>query len=334
VSLLTWDEGQEDDVLIDGVRVIKMSAREDGLPVLRFIHPRWTSLVRAMQRADADLYYQNLAESVTGQAAWWCRRHERRFVYSVASDSHCDPKLPFMWKPWERWLYRYGILNADRVIVQTFLQQRMLTSGFGVDSIPLPMPCQGRNGDDYRPPLPPLPGRMRLLWVGRIAPVKRLELFLEVAREMPEVSFDIAGPINPEVLYSKTIIDQAKSVSNVRYLGRIPREQMDSLYENVQALCCTSISEGFPNTFLEAWSHGLPVISTVDPDGMISTHNLGGVAQDRQGLIRELRAIFYDTDIWRERSNRARGHYLEHYTIDAAMARFESVFIELLRERS
>src|SRR4029453_9741886 len=60
----------------------------------RFLHPRWTSLSRALLRADADVYYQNCAEAATGQVAWWTRRHGRRFVYSVASDMHCDPALP------------------------------------------------------------------------------------------------------------------------------------------------------------------------------------------------------------------------------------------------
>ncbi|MDD5414837.1 MAG: glycosyltransferase, partial [Smithellaceae bacterium] len=82
VSLVTWDEGQADDQVVDGVRVIKTCSRDTGLPGLRFFHPRWTSLIRALRRADADLYYHNCAEYVTGQVALWCRRNGRKFVYS------------------------------------------------------------------------------------------------------------------------------------------------------------------------------------------------------------------------------------------------------------
>ena len=104
VSILTWDEGQPKDVDIDGVRVIKMCRRSAGIAGLRFLFPRWTSLNSAMRRADADLYYQNCAEYVTGQVALWCRHNRRKFVYSVANDPDVDPHLPDMHTMRERLL--------------------------------------------------------------------------------------------------------------------------------------------------------------------------------------------------------------------------------------
>ena len=87
VSLVVWNEGPPGDEQIDGVRVIKLCRQIGGLPGLRFLHPRWTSLWRALGRADADVYYHNCAEAITGQVAIWCRRHARPFVYSVAQRS-------------------------------------------------------------------------------------------------------------------------------------------------------------------------------------------------------------------------------------------------------
>ena len=43
VSLITWDEGQDDEQVIHGVHVIKLCSRSDGVPGLRFFHPRWSS---------------------------------------------------------------------------------------------------------------------------------------------------------------------------------------------------------------------------------------------------------------------------------------------------
>ena len=59
VSMLTWDEGQADGEIIDGVKVFKLCRKDDGIKGLRFFWPRWTSLNVAMKRADADIYYQN-----------------------------------------------------------------------------------------------------------------------------------------------------------------------------------------------------------------------------------------------------------------------------------
>ena len=55
VSLLTWDAGQGDGQTATGVTVYKMCRLDAGFRVLRFVHPRWTSLWRALTRADADI---------------------------------------------------------------------------------------------------------------------------------------------------------------------------------------------------------------------------------------------------------------------------------------
>ena len=48
VSLITWDEGQQDGDVVDGVRLIKMCRQDAGFPGLRFFHPRWSSLKTAI----------------------------------------------------------------------------------------------------------------------------------------------------------------------------------------------------------------------------------------------------------------------------------------------
>lgn len=64
------------------------------------------------------------------------------------------------------------------------------------------------------------------------------------------------------------MLARARSLSNVRLHGRIAeRAALAELYRGAALLCCTSSLEGFPNTFLEAWSHGLPVVTTSTPTG-------------------------------------------------------------------
>lgn len=332
VSLLTWDEGQPDEMVIEGVRVIKMCREDAGLPGLRFFTPRWTSLIKALKSADADVYYQNCAEYITGQVALWCRLRRRGFVYSVASDPDCDPLLPAMNTLRERLLYRYGLLHADRIIVQTGHQQRMLRSGFNLDSVVLPMPCPGPATAEYRMPREPSAQTCQVLWVGRIARVKRLELLLEIARALPTVTFHVAGMPYAGDSYSESVLNQARTFPNVRVHGMVPREQMADLYRSVSMLCCTSLYEGFPNTFLEAWSHGLPVVSTVDPDNLITSRALGGAAADASSLVSAIQKLADSPVLWRERSANARRYYSENHAVDTVMRRFEQNFIEISRE--
>ena len=58
-------------------------------------------------------------------------------------------------KAWrERVLFRYGLAHADRIIVQTETQQRMLEDGRRLGSVVLPMPVQAPAGP-FVPPSPP-----------------------------------------------------------------------------------------------------------------------------------------------------------------------------------
>lgn len=326
VSMITWDEGQTDGVRLDGVRVWKACRREAGWRGVRFFVPRWTSLVSAMRRADATVYYQNTAEYVTGQVALWAGRAGRGFVYSVASDPDCDPELPTLPSRRERILYRYGLRHADHVVVQTQTQQRMLGRGFGRSSTVIPMPCEGPTDAAYDPPSAPTDGHARVAWIGRVAPVKRLELLLDVARLVPEVGFDVAGPWNQDSDYGVQLRAAAEAVSNVAVRGRLRRDELDSFYRGRHVLCCTSSFEGFPNTFLEAWSHGLPAVSTVDPDGVIAQGGLGEVGWDAPSIAQGLRRLLLSRERWETASRNARRYFADNHAFEAVMPRFEEVF--------
>jgi len=327
VSLVTWDEGQVDGATIDGVRVLKLCRQSAGIPGLRFFHPRWTSLNAALTRADAEVYYHNCGEYVTGQVALWARQHRRRFVYSVASDPECDPRLPQM-KAWrERALFRYGLGHADRIIVQTETQKRMLADDRQLDSQVLPMPVLTPPGP-FNPPSPPPSGGARVLWVGRISPEKRPELFLELARSCPELQFDLVGPDDNGPCAAR-VLAGARALENLTVHGAIAREKVYDFYRAAACLCSTSLFEGFPNTFLEAWSQGVPVVSTFDPDGLITKRELGAAAADVPGLARALRELLSSRDRWSQASQRARAYFVDNHTIESAMPRFERIFLEL-----
>lgn len=331
VSLVTWDEGQADEEMVDGVRVIKTCPRDSGVYGLRFFHPRWTSLNRALHRADADVYYHNCAEYVTGQIALWCRHRGRKFVYSSASDLACTRGFPDMKKWRVRVLYRYGLLHADRIVVQTHRQQSMLRDGFGLESTVLPMPCPGPSPTEYQAPEPPHYDSCRILWVGRISPEKYLERLLELAQLCTGMHFDVVGPADGSK-YAKEICDRARTLPNLTLHGAIPRARMPEFYKRAACLCCTSVQEGFPNTFLEAWSHGLPVVSTFDPDRLIAERRLGAAAGDVAGLAAGIQRLIQSSDEWRQVSARARQYYVENHTLDAVMPGFVKIFLDALSD--
>ncbi|MBN1506426.1 MAG: glycosyltransferase family 4 protein [Sedimentisphaerales bacterium] len=333
VSVLTWDEGQGDGTEIDGVRILTMCRKEAGIKGLRFFWPKWTSLVAAMKRADAEVYYQNCGEYVTGQVALWCRRHRRAFVYSVASDPDCDVRLPEMHKIRERVLYRYGLKHADRVIVQTRRQQKMLQASFQRESVVIPMPCPGPSDGEYADHEGDRNGSQRVLWIGRICEVKRPDRLLDLAQACPDVTFDLVGPL-ADTEYSRGVCARAKTLGNVVLHGPAARERVSEFYRNARIMCCTSDYEGFPNTFLEAWSHGLPIVSTIDPDSVVVDNHMGVIASDQQGLAQGIRTLLGDSRTWLQASRFARQYHLRNHTVDSVMPRFQKVFREVVNKSS
>lgn len=324
VTLLTWDEGGPPDEMIRGVRVIKICRQTAGLPGLRFFHPKWTGLNHAMRRADSDVYYHNFSECVTGQVALWCRRNRRSFVFSAASDADCDPRLPELHSVRERVLYRYGLRHADRVIVQTMTQQRRMKDNFAVDATVIPMPCQ--QPPQTRAPTPS-PDRRRVLWVGRVSPVKRPDRLLQLAAQCPGLAFDLVGPFYDDP-FCRDIRQRAERLSNVTIHGAVSRDGMHAFYQRAALLCCTSDYEGFPNTFLEAWSYGVPVVSTVDPDGIIEARHLGRFAAEVGELKHAMEQSLASVEPYQAMSFNARQYYLQMHTPDAVMPKVERILLD------
>ena len=108
--------------------------------------------------------------------------------------------------------------------------------------------------------------------------------------------------------------------------GRLGRLELNRLYHQAGVLVCTSSLEGFPNTFLEAWSVGLPVLTTFDPDRIIATHHLGAVAADLAGLEGQLRGLFASDDVYTARRARCYAYFCAHHTVDAVVEAHESMW--------
>jgi glycosyltransferase involved in cell wall biosynthesis len=328
VSLVTWDEGQKPEQVVDGVRCISLCKADEGLAWLRFVHPRLTSLFKALARADADVYYHNCAEHYTGAIAWWCKRNGRAFVYSTAHDYDCryDVPLPSVRKPHHKALYRYGLRRSSSLIVQTEYQRQLLQRELGLSSVALPMPCVGPSEAEFCPPA--FPTELRVAWVGRLDPQKRLEWFLELAEHLPSIRFDIAAASDVVGAYRKGLKERATRISNIKWLGMVPREQMSGVYRGALCLCCTSLHEGFPNTFLEAWSVGTPLVTSFDADRIVERYRLGGTGNSVADLAVAIQTLALDRAAWVSASRNAREYFVERHSLNAAMPRFERVFVD------
>lgn len=325
VSFVTLDVGQGRDEDLDGIMAYRAYATDSGWSGFRFFHPRLTGVWRAMRRANADIYYQRTSDTLTGLVCAFCRRRKKRFVFAVGHDADCDPALPHCPNRRERVPYLYGLVRADAVIAQTFAQQRNLDDHFGVHSIVIPscaLSPQLRSQQTSR-------NRPCLIWLGRFAPHKRLELLLDVASRCTEVDFHVLGDRSASD-YVNGLKDRASRLTNLRLVGYVPHAELDQHYDRATALICTSVAEGFPNTFLEAWSRRIPVITSVDPDGVVARHRLGCVAEDVDALTNAVQTICFDKKARNRMAEAASKYFVMHHTVPVAVHAYERLLRGLM----
>jgi glycosyltransferase involved in cell wall biosynthesis len=325
VSLITFDHGQREEETFGGVRVIKSFPASGGIRGLRKF-TRAKLLWRAMRRADADIYLQMGAGDETGLTLLGSNfksERARRLVFCLASDADCQGVLGARKLGLQNSLYRFGIKRASLIISQTQKQKENLEASLSLKSRIIPMAVPALSSS--------CPRRAKsVLWVGRLMPEKRFEWLLEVARRCPEIKFHIAGTANHPSGYAAELMSAAAAVPNVRTHGRVSRAELNGLFQTCGFLCCTSMLEGFPTTFLEAWSCGLPVITTFDPDGIVARNGLGRVVNTVDELTSNLKALVGDDEARGRMSRAAVKFFGENYGVETVSRQFRRAFAEVL----
>lgn len=329
VSFVVLDHGQDDGENCEGVTVFKASAPGHGL---RSFYPRMSGLWQALRRADADVYYQRMAETTTGIVGAFCRFRSRRFIFATAVDYDCvrHPR-PYRTRR-EEWFYRYGLQRADRIFVQTLHQQELMRRNFGRESV-LVRNCgirvEDADGVVSRAAGPEHPPRV--LWIGRFAFQKQPLLAIEVAARCPSVTFDVIGDGDDAALGAQ-IRQRTSGTPNVLLHGYVPHAGMAAFYRRADLLLCTSLQEGFPNVFLEAFSCGIPVVSTVDPDNLIASHGLGRVCSTPEDLAAAVRSLTQDRAAWIDCSRRSQAYYRSQHDPSVILPEYARQVTDLLAD--
>lgn len=294
-----------------------------GFPGLRFFHPRLPGMLGALDRADADVYFQHCAGLETGLTAYHCRRRGRVFVYFAGSDTDFSFRGARVGNLRDRALFFWGLKHASGIVAQNERQAAMCRDALGREAIVIPTAVAPADSD-------PRNKDGSIVWVGALRAVKGPERFLELARRMPERTFVmVGGPIASEAEYGRRVAAEAAALSNVRATGRIPRDQVDAIVARAALLVNTSRVEGFPNAFLEAWQHRTPVVSFVDVDGLLAREGVGVVCDGVDDMAAAIARLSGDRDRLHAMGERGRRLIDERYSAPALAPRYLRWFEEL-----
>ena len=319
VSVVTCDYGQAADLTVDGVRLLKSHPPHGGIPVLRFFHPRLSRALRALAAADAEVYYARGLGVPAGEAFEVARWRRAAFVLGTAHDLDVRRALPLHRSPRDRAWARRTLRGADAIVAQTEVQRALYQEEFGRASEVIPNLVE-------IPAAPVDPGgEGAVVWLATYKRSKRPEWFLELARRLPAQRFVMCGmpPVPPDSARAwEEARAAARACPNLEVRGYVGHDRLGPLLAEASLLVHTSPAEGFPNTMLEAWAHGLPAISAVDPDGVVEREGLGETAGSLDALEHAVRRWMSDPALRRAAGARARRHVLARHAPDRVLDAF------------
>jgi glycosyltransferase involved in cell wall biosynthesis len=184
----------------------------------------------------------------------------------------------------------------------------------------------GRKADAVVPNFHPEPsetinkdGPLSVVWVANLKALKQPEVFIRLAARLDDltgVRFVIVGAMQGSKVWREQLMRAIQSVTNVDYLGAKTQREVNELLARAHVLVNTSITEGYPNTFIQAWQRGVPVISlSVNPDGVLDRQGIGIHAGSEQRLEEAVRRLLGDAALRNEYAARAREYASRRHSL-------------------
>ncbi len=290
-------------------------------------HPRWGYLEdmwavnKALREHQPHVIYQRVGCGYTGVCASYARRHGARMIWHVAHDTDVSHEsLPDGRNPirhrLEKLSLEYGLRRTQKIVTQTQAQSLLLDANYG------------REANRVVPNFHPLPletidksGPLQVLWIANLKPWKRPEVFVRLAnslRDLTGVHFLMVGAAATgagDRAWSQQLTASIEATPNLRYLGSLPQNKVNELLARAHLFVNTSVHEGFPNTFIQAWMREVPVASlSVDPDGVLERECVGRLSGTEDRLATWVRSMLTKPQLRKEYSLRAKTYAFAHHS--------------------
>jgi len=175
-----------------------------------------------------------------------------------------------------------------------------------------------------------------LLFVGRLARVKRVETVIMLTKSLLEDGFKVKTVIvgdGPMRHYCRVLSEPVKD--NIIFTGQVPHAQLRDYYALSDVLVLPSYSEGLPTVLLEASAAGKPSIATnVNGISDIVVHGETGFLVGRDESIRTYchwaKAVFSDEGMAKRMGKNALEHVRNHFSWDEIVSRYEELYEQIL----
>lgn len=212
-------------------------------------------------------------------AGWWLKRWREAIVIMISHGDIFD-RPPNSYDRYLTWFYKVMTPRAYRradgiVAISPHMADTMRRYGVDIDKVHLiPNGINPREIGVFENVVPRNSdhGPLKLLFVGRIEPIKGLDCLVAGCEELDRRGIDftlaIAGKGSSTYLNQlKQRIQRAGLQNRIEWIGSVPREKLFSLYSQHHILIVPSINDPCPLVVLESMASGLPVVGS----------NVGGI---------------------------------------------------------
>ncbi|MEW6234274.1 MAG: glycosyltransferase family 4 protein [Candidatus Omnitrophota bacterium] len=311
VQFITRGHGPAETFESEGIRVYKIPYREN--PALRMVLGM-RDLYRQLVGLDTDLFLQRGGGVESGLTAMAASRKRKPYLFMTCHDWDVDGTNEKRLGLIGGWLLRRGMKRADFVIAQSQWQKEKLREHYGKESVVMrsahPMPAavpENKKG---------------VLWVGRCEYWKGPKVFLDLAEALPEHSFTMVCQKSNVPEMFEELSARAARLPNVTFIPGIPYEETEPLFASHRIMANTSVREGYPNTYVQCFKWGAPVITQhINPDGLLESNRMGIQAgHNFNDLTAAARRLLEDEREWKEYSANARRFALENHNVEKIAA--------------
>lgn len=311
VHFLTGDCGQPSFEARDGVGIYAFFNPTGRFKYVRSVWGAYR-LMQLLRNVNPHICLVRAPGFEAGLTALFCVLFHKKLVYMASQ--HFEPERRKNYgMHLVRWMiFKWVLRSADLVLSQHEDQQKQLQDYFGKDSVvrrnAYPVSHDRVLDADHK---------NTVLWVGRCDAWKRPELFIELARLFPSTPFVMVCPWSGDDVYFNRIKIQAGWVHNLQFVSPIAFARIGPYFSRAMILVNTSISEGFPNTFLQALDARTPLLSfTADPGGVIEKYGLGYCAHDDfEQLKNDAHTLLNAADLREQMGERGYRYVAEHHTL-------------------
>lgn len=284
------------------------------------------SLYGELSKIKPHVIYQRVACGYTGVCAYYSRKSGARLIWHVAHESDVLPDSRVYGRnPIRRFLEKrsveYGLRHASHIVTQTHRQAELLAENYGRRTsavIPNFHPEPAELTDKSDPPL--------VVWIANLKAWKRPDAFVRLARTLTDlqgVRFLMVGADHGgsgKKVWHGELLDAIKTAPNLQYMGQMTQSEVNALLARARVFVNTSVQEGFPNTFIQAWMRATPVVSlNVDPDDVLKRERIGIHAVTEERMAEAVRQLISDQKIYDGYARRARQYAIENHSMRNAL---------------